>query len=64
MTAVLDDYLSKEQAAKELGRQPRTLDRWHVERRGPRRTKVGRSVYYKRSDLAEWLERCAEETAA
>ena len=64
MTAILSDFLSKEQAAKELGRQPRTLDRWHVERRGPRRTKIGRSVYYKRSDLLAWLEQCAEETAA
>ena len=64
MSSILTDFLSKEDVAKQLGRHTRTLDRWHVERRGPRRTKVGRSVYYKRSDLMRWLERCAEEAAA
>ena len=64
MTTILSEYLSKAEAAKQLGKQPRTLDRWHTERRGPKRYKIGRTVYYKRSDLLEWLERCAEEAAA
>ena len=64
MSDILTDYLSKSEAARQLGRDIRTLDRWHTERCGPRRTKIGRSVYYKRSDLLAWLEQCAEETAA
>ena len=32
-----------------------TLRKWAVMRKGPARTKIGRSVYYSDSALAEWL---------
>ena len=56
MATILDDYLKKAEAARQLGGlSTRTLDRWHLERRGPRRTKVGRSVYYSKKAISEWL---------
>lgn len=64
MATILDEYLSKSELAKQLGKQPRTLDRWHTERRGPKRTKIGRSVFYRRTDLTCWLAKCAEEATA
>lgn len=55
--AVRDDYLTASQAAEELGVSPRTLGRWWQERIGPPRTKVGRSVLYRRSSLEQWLRK-------
>ena len=60
---ILDQYVPKNQAAAELGKKPRTLDRWHVERRGPKRTLIGRSVYYSRQAIEDWLK-AQEESAA
>ena len=64
MALILDEYLTKEQAAAELGKRPRTLDRWHVERRGPKRTKIGRSIYFKKKSIENWLEQQTEETVS
>ena len=63
MALILNQYLPKDQAAAELGKKPRTLDRWHVERRGPKRTLIGRSVYYSRQAIEDWLK-AQEESAA
>lgn len=63
MALILDQYVPKNQAAAELGKKPRTLDRWHVERRGPKRTLIGRSVYYSRQAIEDWLK-AQEESAA
>ena len=62
MALILNQYLPKDQAAAELGKKPRTLDRWHMERRGPKRTKIGRSVYYSKRAIEIWLEQQTEET--
>lgn len=53
--ALLDTYLTKSQAAAELGVNERTLNRWHTERIGPPRTKIGARVYYRRDGVAEWV---------
>jgi predicted DNA-binding transcriptional regulator AlpA len=59
------DYLTKDQLAQQLGRSTRTIDRWHTQRIGPRRTKVGNKlVLYRKSAVSEWLERQAEDTAS
>ena len=55
------EYWSKNDCAKEIGKGPRTLDRWHLERIGPPRTRIGRSIYYKKTALAKWLEDRTDE---
>jgi hypothetical protein len=52
---VLSGFLTKEELAAELRRNPRTLDRWEVLGMGPPRTVVGRQVLYRRTSLLKWL---------
>jgi hypothetical protein len=52
---ILSEYLTREELASELRRNPRTLDRWEVLGMGPPRTFVGRQVFYRRSSLLKWL---------
>jgi hypothetical protein len=52
---ILSEFLSKEELATELGRNVRTLDRWDVLGIGPPRTRVGRTVLYRRASVQEWL---------
>ncbi len=61
---VLGDYISRDDLARELGRHPRTLKRWAVERTGPPYVKIGRACLYKRSRVLEWLDAQAEQGAA
>ena len=62
----LNEYLTKDELARELRRSTRTIDRWHVQRIGPPRTKVRRSklILYKKSTVAAWLEQQTEETVS
>ena len=62
----LSEYITRPELARQLGRSTRTLDRWHVQRRGPRRTKIGRTklILYNRRHVQEWLEAHAEEQPA
>jgi hypothetical protein len=52
---ILSDFLTKEALAAELGRNPRTLDRWDVLGIGPPRTFVGRKILYRRVSVQRWL---------
>ena len=52
---ILSEFLTKEELAAELRRNPRTLDRWDVLRMGPPRTHVGRKVLYRRASVQKWL---------
>jgi len=52
---ILSDFLTKPELAAELGRNPRTLDRWDVLGLGPPRTRVGRQVLYRRASVQKWL---------
>ena len=65
-TSPLNEFLTKEQLARDLNRSTRTLDRWHVQRIGPPRTKVRRSklILYKKSTVAAWLEQQTEDTVS
>lgn len=38
-----------------LGVSLRTLSRWHAQRLGPPRCKVGRTVLYRREAVEHWL---------
>ena len=53
--AVLENYLSREEFAKEVGKDVRTVIRWELQRRAPKRTKIGRSVYYSKRAVEQWL---------
>jgi hypothetical protein len=52
---ILSEFLTKEELAAELRRNPRTLDRWDVLGVGPPRTLVGRQVLYRRASVERWL---------
>ena len=54
--ALLDGYLTVAQLATELGVHPYTLKRWKAQRYGPPPIHIGKRLYYRRSDLATWLE--------
>jgi hypothetical protein len=58
---ILSEFLTREELAAELRRNPRTLDRWDVLRIGPPRTHVGRQVLYRRASVQKWL--AAQESA-
>ena len=63
---ILSEFLTKEQLAAELRRNPRTLDRWAVLGSGPPRTRVGRHVLYRRASVQRWLlaqEQSSERTS-
>lgn len=51
-----DEFLTPDALARELGKSPRTLARWDVLRCGPPKIRVGRSVYYRRTSVRQWLE--------
>lgn len=49
------DLLSERELARLLGKSLRTIRRWSVERRGPRKVKLGKSVFYRRESLLRWI---------
>ena len=58
---ILAEFLTKEELAAELRRNPRTLDRWDLLGMGPPRTFMGRKILYRRASIQKWLaaqERC------
>jgi phage terminase Nu1 subunit (DNA packaging protein) len=52
---ILEDFLTKEELAAELGRNMRTLDRWEALGIGPPRTLLGRKILYRRMSVQRWL---------
>lgn len=57
----LHDFCSRETLAQELGVSTRTLDRWHIDGKGPPRATVGRTIRYHKDSVRAWL--LAEETS-
>ena len=55
LVPILAEFLTTEELAAELGRNKRTLDRWDALGIGPPRTRVGRTVLYRRSSVQKWL---------
>lgn len=51
------ELLSAEETARILGVKPQTLAAWRLYKRGPRYTKMGRLVKYRRSDIEAFIER-------
>jgi predicted DNA-binding transcriptional regulator AlpA len=54
---VLDGYLTPRQLAAQLGCYEKTLSRWHAARSGPPRVTIGRRLLYRRTAVADWLQR-------
>ena len=50
-----DGRMSREDAARYLGNQPKTLAMWQMQGKGPRPVKVGGRVFYYRADLDEFI---------
>jgi helix-turn-helix protein len=61
---ILSEFLTKEELAVELRRNPRTLDRWEALGVGPPRTRVGRQVLYRRATVERWLAAQEQRWAA
>jgi len=55
LVPILAEFMTIEELAAELGRNKRTLDRWDALGIGPPRTRVGRTVLYRRSSVQKWL---------
>lgn len=55
-----NDHLRLSQVAEILNVSHRTLNRWHALRVGPSRVKVGRTIFYRKKAIEQWL--AANET--
>jgi predicted DNA-binding transcriptional regulator AlpA len=57
MTDVLDEpLLNPQQAAPELKVLAATLAAWRNRGQGPRYVKIGKLIFYRPSDLREWVK--------
>ena len=57
MTAkLLEDYLSEEQFAEELGVSTRTLRNWRQQRTGPPFVTIGKRIAYARTSGLAWVQ--------
>jgi len=54
------ELLLASETADLLGVSRRTLSRWARLRKGPPRVKVGRSIYYRRAAIHDWLKSIEE----
>lgn len=52
----MEELLTTIQAAQKIGLKPKTLHQWRSLGRGPRYVKLGFRVFYKPSDLAQWVD--------
>jgi hypothetical protein len=50
-----EELIGSDEAAGMLGLKPNTLTTWRSEKLGPTFLKVGRKVFYRRSDICSWL---------
>jgi len=50
------DLMTGDETADNIGVNPKTLQRWAREGRGPRRVRLGNRVYYYKPDVQAWLE--------
>ena len=53
--SVLPEFITQKTLADLLGVSPRTLQRWHQNRRGPARCKVGHTIRYRIAAVRDWL---------
>ncbi len=60
---LLADYLTPAELAAELGKCERTIARWDSLRIGPPKTVIGKSSYYRRESVRQWLLRQERDQA-
>ncbi len=60
---LLEDYLTPDELADELGKSVRTIARWDGLRIGPPKTMVGKKRLYRREGVRQWLLRQEQEQA-
>ena len=49
-------HKTQEEAALLIGVKPTTLSMWRHKGRGPRYLKIGRSCFYRETDIERWLD--------
>ena len=55
MSNILSDYLSRPELAVDVDRSIRTLERWESKRIGPPVTRIGKTPYYRKDAVRDWL---------
>ena len=56
MTALLEDYLTRDQLASELHVTPRTVARWQDQPNGIPYVEMGGRILYRRQSILAWIE--------
>jgi len=64
MPLAIENLLPEAQAAEILGLKVNTLRAWSARRRGPKRVKIGRSIFYKLTSLSEWIDSHEKDPSA
>lgn len=59
-----DDLLSETDAAAMLRQKPRTLTIWRSRGKGPNYIKLGRSVFYRRQVIIDFIASCERKAVA
>jgi hypothetical protein len=60
--AAMNGFITKEQFEKMFGISPRTEANYRAMRKGPPFYKIANRVYYKESEVLEWMERQKTDT--
>lgn len=60
MASELERLMTAEELAVYLGVTLRTISEWKATSYGPRRVRVGRRVFFRISDVNDWIARQAE----
>lgn len=61
---VVSDFLTARQAAQAIGVHVRTLKYWKATGYGPDHFYIGKRLFYRRSDVIEWLQQISETKPA
>jgi hypothetical protein len=55
-SAILNDYFTEVECARELEMAPITLAIWRMQKKGPPVTRIGRRILYRKSSVRAWLQ--------
>lgn len=56
-----NELITADEAAERLGLKPTTLTNWRATGKGPRFTKIGRSIYYRPQAIREFINSAERE---
>ena len=59
-----NNYLTTEQTAERLKLKAGTLAAWRSQKRGPVYHKIGKTCFYRESDIAAWVAKTAHMPVA